>query len=117
VGAERRILDRCRRVHDDEAGGSAVGLAAEHTAHALDHLTAAAACRDDDGEVGGRDVDAFVENLRGSDDMQVPSSESSEDGATASGIELRVDRRSRQSEPTQLLSGLLRPGDARMCYK
>ncbi len=44
--------------------------------------------------------------------MQVPSSESSEDGATASGIELRVDRRSRQSEPTQLLSGLLRPGDA-----
>lgn len=63
VGAERGILESTGDAYDDEAGGPNVGFAAQHASHPLDHLASAAAGGEDDGEVGGRDVDAFVEDL------------------------------------------------------
>ena len=93
VGAERGVFDGPSGVDDDQVGDPTVGLAAQHAAHALDHLTAAAAGGEDDGEVGGGDVDAFVEDLRRGDGTQMPAGEAGQDGATLSGIELRVDCR------------------------
>ncbi len=91
VGAERRVFDGPGGVDDDQVGDPAVGLAAQHPAHALDHLAAAAAGGEDDGEVGGGDVDAFVEDLRRGDGPQLPAGEAGQDGATLGGIELGVD--------------------------
>jgi len=61
------VFDGVGGVHDDEDDGTAVFLAADHAPEPLHHLAAAAAGGQDDPQVDGGDVDAFVVQLRRSE--------------------------------------------------
>lgn len=91
MGAGVGIFDRRLDDQDRDTSEPAVGLPSQHAAHPLDHLAPRSAGPDDDGEVGGGDVDALIEHPRRADDAHDPGCEALEDvGAHAAG-QSRVD--------------------------
>ena len=78
VGSLGGILGRSLDVEHDKSGDSTVGLPAQRSAHPLHHLAASLRRRENDRQVGFRNIDAFVEHTRGCDRFEFAFGKTSE---------------------------------------